>query len=155
MKSLEQFIGLAGLALCVPLLFLGNTKAEKNTQKPSTSSSQPSANQIAQRMTTESDLRDTIENLKSEYPDYTNMEPTVRVILREQKTAATEFLTKLGPIKDIEFIENDSGVDVYLVWFQYGSTIWEFGKSATGRINVIDWNILQDSTLKNLSLSFI
>jgi hypothetical protein len=156
MKPSRQFIGVVALTLSVPLLFLGITKAEKGTQNPARSSFQPSANQLTQhQMTTESDLRGVIENLKSESPDYFNMEPKLRIILREQKTAATDLLNKLGSIEAIEFIENDSGFDVYLVWFQHGSTIWEFGKSARGRISVLDWDVLQDSTLKNLPISFI
>ena len=157
MKPLEQCIGLVALALCVPLLFFwGIIKAENGTQHPSTDCSRPSDNQLTRnQITTGSDLRGVIENLKSESPDYTNMEPTVRFILREQKTAATKFLNKLGAIEEIDFIESNYGIDVYLVQFQKGRTIWEVGESASGRINVLDWEVLQDSTLNNLPMSFI
>ncbi|MFZ1747874.1 MAG: hypothetical protein WAU17_18330 [Nitrospirales bacterium] len=142
-KTLWQVIGFLGLAVCVPVFFLGFSKAEKGHDSRLIPASQTTVNRISnQQATSESDLREVIENLKSGAPDYSNMEPMVRVALQEQKTSAEEFLKKLGPIQKIEFKENDSGVDVYIIRFQNGRTIWEFGKSARGRIKVLAWNYL-------------
>lgn len=143
-KTLWQIIGLLGLAVCVPpVFFLGFSKAEKGHDSRPIPVSQTFVNRISnEQATSESDLREVIENLKSGAPDYSNMEPMVRVALQEQKTSAEEFLKKLGPIQKIEFKENDSGVDVYIIRFRNGRTIWEFGKSARGRIKVLAWNYL-------------
>ncbi|MDR4460948.1 MAG: hypothetical protein MRJ67_10620 [Nitrospirales bacterium] len=142
-KLLWQIIGLLGLAVCVPVFFLGFSKAEKGHQNSPILVSQAPVDRITnQQATSESDLHEVIENLKSGSPDYSNMEPMVRVALQEQKASAEEFLKKMGPIEKIEFKENDSGVDVYIIRFRNGRTIWEFGKSARGRIKVVAWNYL-------------
>jgi hypothetical protein len=142
-KTLWQVIGFLGLAVFVPVFFLGFSKAEKGHDSHPVPAPQTAVNRISiEQATSESDLREVIENLKSGAPDYSNMEPMMRVALQEQKTSAEEFLKKLGPIQKIEFKENDSGVDVYIIRFRNGRTIWEFGKSARGRIKVLAWNYL-------------
>jgi len=139
-KTMSHIIGLIVLAVCVPLLFLGLSEAEKGKGSNHPTSPFPVTQITHNQMTSESDLREVIENLTSGSPDYRNMEPILRIALQEQEASTEEFLNNLGPIENIEFKENDSGVDVYIVGFQNGRTIWEFGKSARGRIQVLAWN---------------
>jgi hypothetical protein len=77
------------------------------------------------------------------------MEPILRILLQEQKASTEEFLKNLGPIENIEFKENDSGVDVYIIGFRNGRTIWEFGKSARGRIQVLAWTYLYERPVRS------
>lgn len=136
-------MGVIVLAACVPLIFWGLSQAEKDHRLYPRPDSLPLVEQITHnQMTRESELRAVIENLQSESPDYSNMEPILRIVLQEQKASTEEFLKNLGPIENIQFKENDSGVDVYIIGFRNGQTIWEFGKSARGRIQVLAWTHL-------------
>jgi hypothetical protein len=142
LKTLRNIIGVIVLAVCVPLIYLGLSQAEKDTRLTHPSSRFPVTQITHNQMTRESELRVVIENLQSESPDYSNMEPILRIMLQEQKASTEEFLKNLGPIENIQFKENDSGVDVYIIGFRNGRTIWEFGKSARGRIQVLAWTYL-------------
>lgn len=149
-KTLRNIIGVIVLAVCVPLIFLGLSQAEKDHQLSPRPDSLPLVDQITHnQMTRESELRAVIENLQSESPDYSNMEPILRIVLQEQKASTEEFLKNLGPIENIQFKENDSGVDVYIIGFRNGRTIWEFGKSARGRIQVLAWTYLYERPVRN------
>lgn len=150
-KTMGHIIGLIVLAVCVPLLFFGLSEAEKVTRPNYSSSPSPVTQMTHNQMTSESDLREVIENLTSGSPDYRNMEPILRIVLQEQEASTEEFLNNLGPIENIEFKENDSGVDVYIVGFHNGRTIWEFGKSARGRIQVLAWTSLYQRPIRSNS----
>lgn len=148
-KALRNIIGVIVLAVCVPLIFLGLSQAEKDTRLNHPSSWSPVTQVPHNQMTRESELRAVIENLQSESPDYSHMEPILRMVLQEQKASTEEFLKNLGPIENIEFKENDSGVDVYIIGFRNGRTIWEFGKSARGRIQVLAWTYLYERPVRS------
>lgn len=148
-KTLRNIIGVIVFAVCVPLIFLGLSQAEKDTRLNHPSPRSPVTQITHNQMTRESELRAVIENLQSESPDYSNMEPILRILLQEQKASTEEFLKNLGPIENIEFKENDSGVDVYIIGFRNGRTIWEFGKSARGRIQVLAWTYLYERPVRS------
>jgi hypothetical protein len=138
-KTTSHILGLIGLTILLPLLFLGLSEAEKNLHSNHPSSLSPVTQITEDQMTRETELREVIENLTSPSPDYSNMEPILWIVLQEQQASTKEFLKSLGPLETMEFREHDSGVDVYILEFRNGRTVWEFGKSARGRIQVLTW----------------
>jgi hypothetical protein len=149
LKTTSHIIGFIGLAIFLPLLFLGLTEAEKDIRSNHSSSLSPVTQIIQNQMTSDTELRGVIENLRSRSPDYSNMEPILRIVLQEQKASTEVFLKSLGPLETMEFKENDSGVDVYIIDFRNGRTVWEFGKSATGRIQVLTWTSLYQRPIRS------
>ena len=95
---------------------------------------------FAQDTTDADDLRSVIANLRTGSPEYDDMEPPLRIAVREQSTTITQFLAAMGPIRSIEFEETDSGVDIYLVRFRNGRTVWQFARSPRGRIGILFFN---------------
>jgi len=69
-KTMSHIIGLIVLAVCVPLLFLGLSEAEKGKGSNHPTSPFPVTQITHNQMTSESDLREVIENLTSGSPDY-------------------------------------------------------------------------------------
>ena len=96
---------------------------------------------LAQDTTDEDDLRSVIEDLRSGSPDFDDMEPVVRITVREQSSNITQYLAALGPLQSIQFEETDSGIDIYLVRFSNGRTIWQFARSPRGRIGILYFNV--------------
>ena len=95
---------------------------------------------LAQETTDEHDLRSVINTLRNGSPDYDDMEPALRIAVREQNSSIIKFLNSLGPTRSIQFEETANGVDVYFVQFRNGRTIWQFARSHRGRIAVLYFN---------------
>ncbi len=136
-------IGIGALTLGITLVLTGVVKKTKASQADPAPAQKTSAKKVKKHQKTkEEDLRDVIERMHVGTIDYQNMVPIVRFALLEQKTQTEEFLDRMGPIEEIEFIENNDGVDLYIVQFRNGRTAWEFARSPRGRIWVLTWNML-------------
>lgn len=92
---------------------------------------------LAQESTSESELRASVEALQRNDPDYDDMEPSVRIAVREQISKIAPWLRSLGAIESVQFEETSNGVDIYLVRFTNGRTIWHFARSPSGKIAVL------------------
>jgi len=95
---------------------------------------------FAQETTNENDLHSVIEDLRSGSPDFNDMEPPIRIAVRENEPYINQFLRVMGPIKSIRFEETDSGIDIYYVQFRNGRTVWQFARSPRGRIGILYFN---------------
>ena len=95
---------------------------------------------LAQETTNENDLRAVIEDLRGGSPDFDDMEPPLRIAIRENRANINQFLMALGPIQSIRFEETDTRVDIYYVRFRNGRTVWQFARSPRGRIAILYFN---------------
>ena len=102
----------------------------------------PGSSAFAQQTTDSDELRAVIEDLRSGSPDFDNMEPPLRIALRERKTDIDQFFRAMGSIESITFEETDQGVDIYLVQFRYGRTVFQFARSPRGRIAILYFQLI-------------
>ena len=91
----------------------------------------------AQQTTDKDDLSSVIEDLRSGSPELEDMEPPLRIAVRERKTYIDQFFRAMGPVDSITFEETDRGIDIYLVQFRNGLTVWQFARSPRGRIAIL------------------
>ena len=97
---------------------------------------------FAQDTTNQTDLRSAIGGLRSGSPDYKDMQPQVRYAVREQIDHVAQMLDSLGIIEEISFQETDRGIDIYIVGFRNGRTLWQYARAQDGRIAVLYFSML-------------
>lgn len=83
---------------------------------------------------TEKRLRKVIGELQGGSPNYEDMEPALRVAVRQQLPMVTPRLKGLGPVKSIRFEGEQQGSDVYDVQFERGGTVWMIGIAPSGKL---------------------
>jgi hypothetical protein len=86
---------------------------------------------------TEARLRTVIGELQRGNPNYEQMEPTLRIAVRQQLPAMQGRLKSLGSINTISFEGQQNGADVYEVKFTNGFTMWMIGLSPDGKIAIL------------------
>src|SRR5689334_12292415 len=101
--------------------------------------SQPSKELImrAEASETESRLRQAIGQLQQGQPDYDQMEPALRVAVRQQMDATASMLRALGAVQSITYEGRQQNADVYDVRFANGEAVWLIALSAEGRISTL------------------
>jgi hypothetical protein len=83
---------------------------------------------------TESRLRTTIAQLKSGSPDYDQMQPVLRIAVRQQLTSVESRLKALGDLQSMSFEGQQNGADVYQVNFTNGPTTWLIAVAPDGKL---------------------
>jgi len=88
---------------------------------------------------TEARLRSVIAELKSGKPDFDQMEPMLRISIRQQLPVLVSRLQTLGSLLSISFEGQQQGADVYEVKFTNGTTAWMIGISSDGFIRTLNF----------------
>ena len=83
---------------------------------------------------TEDRLRQVIAGLEQGQPDYDQMEPALRIAVRQQIGATTGMLQVLGPIQSIAYEGKQGSADVFDVRFAAGEGVWLIALSPEGKI---------------------
>ena len=83
---------------------------------------------------TEARLRTIIGDLQRGSPNYEQMEPALRIAVRQQLPAMRGRLQSLGSLQKLSFEGQQNGADVYEVRFANGSTVWMIALSPDGKI---------------------
>jgi hypothetical protein len=92
---------------------------------------------LAHAFDTEARLRGVIAELKSGKPVYEQMEPMLRISLRQQITALASRLQALGALISISHEGEQQNADVYEVKFANGVTAWMIGIAPNGKITTL------------------
>ena len=92
---------------------------------------------LAQAFDTEARLRIVIAELKSEKPNYAQLEPMLRITVRQQITAWVTRLQSLGSLLSLSYEGQQQGADVYEVKFTNGTTAWMIGIAPNGNISAL------------------
>jgi len=92
---------------------------------------------LAQAFDTEARLRIVIAELKSGKPNYAQLEPMLRIAVRQQITAWVTRLQSLGSLLSLSYEGQQQGADVFEVKFTNGTTAWMIGIASNGNISVL------------------
>jgi len=92
---------------------------------------------LAHAFDTEARLRAVIAELKSGKPNYEQMEPMLRISLRQQISTLVSRLQALGALISISYEGEQQNADVYEVKFANGVTAWMIGIAPNGKINTL------------------
>jgi len=89
---------------------------------------------LAHAFDTDARLRTVIVELKSGKPNYDQMEPMLRIVIRQQIAALVPRLQALGSLISLSFEGKQQNADVYEVKFTNGTTAWMIGIAPNGKI---------------------
>jgi hypothetical protein len=92
---------------------------------------------LAHAFDTEARLRTVIAELKSGNLNYSQIEPMLRITLRQQMAVLVPRLRALGSLISISYEGQQQGADVYEVKFTNGTTAWMIGIASNGNINTL------------------
>jgi len=92
---------------------------------------------LASAFDTEARLRRVITELKSGKPNFEQMEPMLRIVVRQQMTVLVPRLQALGSLLSLSYEGQQQGSDVYEVKFTNGTTAWMIGIAPNGNISVL------------------
>ncbi len=82
-------------------------------------------------------LRTVIAELREGRPNYEQIEPMLRIALRQQITTWAARLQTLGAMQSLAYEGEQQGAAVYEVKFEHGTTAWMIGIAANGNIAVL------------------
>jgi pimeloyl-ACP methyl ester carboxylesterase len=88
---------------------------------------------------TEPALREIIEQLRAGNPDESMLEPELGQAIKQQMAGVRSLLARLGSLQRVEFIGNQSGVDLYRGIFANGATIWAIAMSPARKIATLSF----------------
>lgn len=92
---------------------------------------------VAQASATEGRLRTAITELQNGSPNYQQMEPMLRIAVRQQLPAVVQRLQSLGSLQSLSYEGEQQGADVYEATFENGSTVWMIKIAPNGKIAVL------------------
>jgi len=92
---------------------------------------------IAHAFDTDARLRAVIAELKSGKPNYDQMEPMLRIAIRQKITAWVTQLQALGSLLSLSYEGQQQGAEVYEVKFTNGTTAWMIGIAPNGNISIL------------------
>jgi hypothetical protein len=92
---------------------------------------------LAHAFDTDARLRTVIAELKSGKPNYDQMEPMLRIMVRQQIAALVSRLQALGSLISLSFEGKQQNADVYEVKFTNGITAWMIGIAHNGKIDTL------------------
>jgi hypothetical protein len=129
------------ISVCNSLAFGAESNHPQSNWRPSYDSdvgplliAQNEEGQLADR------LKATIEALRQGTPNYEDMEPVLRVAVKQQIQASRQLLQALGRLRSVRYEGEQSGGEVYDVRFANGNTVWLIAESPSGRLSALWFN---------------